>query len=95
MIFQTVQILVSLLAHFALVWFLLLHTLCAGVGCLSIGIHNRECAVTILVQSLVVVTVLKAVSRGSLLNPQQDLPIYGTLTHSGSCMPSHILSQDT
>jgi hypothetical protein len=57
-VLEAIQVLVSLLAHVALVWLFLLHSLCPRIWSLSVGVNNRECAVTVLMQSLVVVTML-------------------------------------
>ncbi len=57
-VFQSVQILVALLANIAFVWFLLFHAHGTRVWSLGIRVDNRKCAVSILVESLVVMTVL-------------------------------------
>lgn len=58
-VLQAVQILVSLLADFAFVWLLLLHTHGAWVWCRCLRIDNRESAVCIIVEPLVVVAMLE------------------------------------
>jgi hypothetical protein len=57
-VFQSVQILVALLANIAFVWLLLFHAHGTRVWSLGIGVDNRKCAVSILVESLIVMTVL-------------------------------------
>ena len=52
-IFETVEVLVSFVAHVTLVWFLLLHADSARVWLVVVRIENRECTISILLQSLV------------------------------------------
>ena len=59
MVFQAVQVLVALATHVAFVRLFFLHTHRAGVWCRCLGIDNRECSVSIVVQSLIVVAVLE------------------------------------
>ena len=61
MIFQAVQILVTFTANFTFVWFLLFHAHGPWVGRRSLGIHDGECAICVIVQLLVIVAVLQAV----------------------------------
>ena len=63
MVFQAIQIFVSLLADVAFIWFFLLHALRSRVWRLRVWVNNGESAIGIIVQSLVVVTVLESVSR--------------------------------
>ena len=62
MIFETVEILVALAAHFAAVRLLFLHSQSAGIRRRGLGVDDRKGAVGIVVQLLVVVTVLENVS---------------------------------
>ena len=62
MIFQTVQVLVSLAAVVALVWLLFLHSKSSGVGGRGFWIDNREGTVCVVLQSLIIVTMLQAIS---------------------------------
>ena len=57
-ILEAVEVLVPLLTDIALVWLLLFHTLGPGIWCLRVRIDDRECAITVLVQSLIIVAVL-------------------------------------
>lgn len=57
-VLETVQILVAFLTDVTLVRLLLFHPHRAGVGGVVVGIDDRICAVAILVQSLVLVSVL-------------------------------------
>ena len=63
-VFETVKILVPLLAHIALVRLLLLHALSARIWSLGVWIHNGICAVCIVMQSLVIMTMLEKISIG-------------------------------
>jgi len=56
MILETVEVLVSLVAHIALVRFFLLHTDCAWVWLIIVRVQYRESTVSIFLQSLVLVT---------------------------------------
>lgn len=78
MILETVEVLVPLLAHIALVWLLLLHSLRAGVRSLSVRVDNRECAVAILVQPLVIVAMLSIISTILHASDGANLQICGT-----------------
>lgn len=62
MVFKAVQVLVSLLAHVAFVRLFFLHSLSPGIWRLRVGINDGERAISILVQSLIVVSMLKLVS---------------------------------
>lgn len=57
-VFETVEVLVPLLANVALVWLLLFHSHGARIWCLGVGVDNREGSVAILMESLIVMTVL-------------------------------------
>jgi hypothetical protein len=63
-VFETVKVLVSLLAHVALVRLLLLHALSARIRSLGVWIDDGICAVCIVMQSLVIVTMLEKISIG-------------------------------
>lgn len=57
MVFKTVEVLVSLVANIAFVWLLFLHANCAGVGLIVLGVEDREGAVAILLQALILMAV--------------------------------------
>ena len=59
MVFQAVQVLVSLPADLTLVRLLLLHTHRAGIWGRSLRVDNRKCAIRVIVKSLVIVAVLR------------------------------------
>jgi hypothetical protein len=61
-VFQTVQVLVALAAHFAAIRLLLLHADGSGIRDRSQRVDNRESAVFVLLQLLVLVTVLLTIS---------------------------------
>lgn len=54
-VLQSIEILVSLVAYITFVWLLLFHSYCARISCVCIGIEDRESAITILLESLVLV----------------------------------------
>lgn len=56
MIFETIEVLVSFVAHVALIWLLLLHPNRARIWLVVIWIQNGESAISILLQPLVLVT---------------------------------------
>jgi len=56
-VLEPVQILVSLLADVALVRLLLLHTHSAGIWRLGVRVNDRKGAISVLMESLVVVSV--------------------------------------
>jgi hypothetical protein len=58
-VLEAVEILVPLAAHLAAVWLFLLHAHGARVRYRCEGVDDRKCAVLVLLQLLVLVTVLR------------------------------------
>lgn len=56
-VLETVEVLVSLVAYVAFVWLILLHTHSSGIRLIIVRIKDRESAVSVLLQSLVLVAV--------------------------------------
>lgn len=63
-VFETVEVLVSLAACFAIEWLLLLHAESPRIWRTGFGINDGECAVAVLVQLLRLVTVGFVISGG-------------------------------
>lgn len=62
-VFQAVQILVTLATNVALIWLLLLHAECAGIGRRCLGIHNGESPIAILMELLSLMSMRLVVSE--------------------------------
>jgi hypothetical protein len=72
MVLQTVQILISLAAVFATIWFLLLHAKRTWVWCRRLGIDDRDCSIWVLLQLLIGVTMLFSVLASALEEKKND-----------------------
>lgn len=57
-VFETVQVLVTLAAHLAAIWLLFLHANRTWVWDAGSGVHNAESAIGVLLELLVLVTML-------------------------------------
>lgn len=57
-VLETVEVLISLAAHLASIWLLLLHPDGTGIGYRGEGVDDGECSVLVLLELLVLVTVL-------------------------------------
>lgn len=55
-VFEAVEVLVSLVAHVAFIWLLLLHAYRARIWLVVIRIQDGECAIPVLLQPLVLVS---------------------------------------
>jgi len=58
-VFKTIQVLVALAAYVAFVRLFFFHAHCTGIWCGCLRIDNGECSICVIMQSLVVVAVLK------------------------------------
>jgi hypothetical protein len=57
-VLEAVQVLVPLAANFAAIWFLLLHAKGTRVRSRCFWVNDRECAISIIMQLLVIVAML-------------------------------------
>ncbi len=94
-IFQTIQVLVSLVTVFTLVWLLLLHSSFTGIRRRCLGIDDGKGAVSIFMQLLVLMTVLLVVPALSVSDitgiraVKRYIKALLTSIHFGSYRPSH------
>lgn len=78
MVFEPVEVLVTLATNLASVWLFFLHAKCSGVWCGCLWVDNRKRAIRIVVQLLVVVAMLNK----SLATKQKWWESFPSVTYS-------------
>ena len=68
-VFETIQVLVPLPTGLAVEGLFLLHAKCTGIRRTRFGVHDRESAVSVLVQLLGLVTMCLMVPKTEISNP--------------------------